>query len=79
MSVPPSSDLKRYQASLRHELDGAALYTHIAAAETDPVRKDLLLQLAQAEAKHARARSSERPCPEETSSGAGSLRLVRAK
>jgi vacuolar iron transporter family protein len=53
MTVPPDSDLKRYQANLRDELDGAALYTHIAAAETDPVRKDLFLQLAQAEAKHA--------------------------
>ena len=46
-------DLKRYKANLRDELDGAALYTAIAAAEPDPLRKDLFLQLAQAEAKHA--------------------------
>lgn len=46
-------DIKRYQVNLRDELDGAALYTQIAAAETDPLRKDLFLQLAQAEAKHA--------------------------
>jgi vacuolar iron transporter family protein len=46
-------DIKRYQANLRDELDGASLYTQIAAAETDPLRKDLFLQLAQAEAKHA--------------------------
>ena len=48
-----SSDIKRYQVNLRDELDGAALYTQIAAAETDAVRKDLFLQLAQAEATHA--------------------------
>jgi vacuolar iron transporter family protein len=46
-------DIKRYRANLRDELDGAALYTHLAAAESDPVRRDLFLQLAQAEAKHA--------------------------
>ena len=46
-------DIKRYRANLRDELDGAALYTRIAAAESDPIRKDLFLQLAQAEAKHA--------------------------
>jgi len=48
-----ADDIKRYQANLRDELDGAALYTTIAAAERDPVRRDLFLQLAQAEAKHA--------------------------
>jgi vacuolar iron transporter family protein len=48
-----TDDIKRYQANLRDELDGAALYTAIAAAERDPIRKDLFLQLAQAEAKHA--------------------------
>lgn len=46
-------DLRRYQQNLRDELDGAALYTMIAAAEADPLRKDLFLQLAQAEAGHA--------------------------
>lgn len=48
-----TDDIKRYRANLRDELDGAALYTAIAAAEPDPIRKDLFLQLAQAEAKHA--------------------------
>jgi VIT1/CCC1 family predicted Fe2+/Mn2+ transporter len=46
-------DIRRYQDNLRDELDGAALYTQIAAAEPDPIRKDLFLQLAQEEAKHA--------------------------
>src|SRR5215469_8190413 len=48
-----SNDIERYRANLRDELDGAALYTAIAAAESDPLRKDLFLQLAQAEARHA--------------------------
>ncbi len=48
-----TEDVKRFQDNLRDELDGATLYTAIAAAERDPLRKDLFLQLAQAEAKHA--------------------------
>ena len=47
------SDIKRYQDNLRDELNGAALYTALAAAESDPLRKDLFLQLAQAESSHA--------------------------
>jgi vacuolar iron transporter family protein len=46
-------DLHRYAKNLREELDGAALYAALAAAETDPVRKDLFLQLSQAESQHA--------------------------
>src|SRR4029450_9079887 len=48
-----SSDTKRYRDNLRDELNGAALYTALADAERDPVRKDLFQQLAQAEATHA--------------------------
>jgi vacuolar iron transporter family protein len=48
-----TEDIERYRTNLRDELDGAALYTQIASAERDPVRKDLFLQLAQAEASHA--------------------------
>jgi len=47
-------DIERYQANLRDELDGAALYTGLARSEADPVRRDLYLQLAQAEEEHAR-------------------------
>src|SRR6202789_3850850 len=47
------SDIKRYQDNLRDELNGAALYAALAAAEADPIRKDLFLQLAQAESSHA--------------------------
>jgi VIT1/CCC1 family predicted Fe2+/Mn2+ transporter len=46
-------DIKRYQDNLRDELEGAQLYTQIAAAERDPLRRDLFLQLAQAEERHA--------------------------
>jgi vacuolar iron transporter family protein len=48
-----SPDIKRYQDNLRDELNGAALYAALAAAESDPLRKDLFLQLAQAESNHA--------------------------
>ncbi|MGO9994944.1 MAG: VIT1/CCC1 transporter family protein [Steroidobacteraceae bacterium] len=48
-----SSDIKRYRNNLRDELNGAALYAALAAAETDSIRKDLFLQLAQAESSHA--------------------------
>ena len=48
-----TEDIRRYRDNLRDELDGAALYTAIAAAEPDPLRKDLFLQLAQAETRHA--------------------------
>jgi VIT1/CCC1 family predicted Fe2+/Mn2+ transporter len=47
------TDIDRYRTNLRDELNGAALYTALAEAERDPVRKDLFLQLAQAETSHA--------------------------
>jgi VIT1/CCC1 family predicted Fe2+/Mn2+ transporter len=49
-----SSDIKRYRDNLRDELNGAALYAALAEAETDPIRKDLFLQLSQAESSHAK-------------------------
>ncbi len=48
-----SQDIRRYTQNLRDEVDGAALYAALAAAEKDPVRKDLFLQLSQAESRHA--------------------------
>jgi VIT1/CCC1 family predicted Fe2+/Mn2+ transporter len=47
------ADIKRYRENLRDELNGSELYAALAAAERDPLRKDLFLQLAQAEASHA--------------------------
>jgi VIT1/CCC1 family predicted Fe2+/Mn2+ transporter len=52
-TLVPNDDIKRYADNLRDELNGAALYRALADAEPDPDRKDLFLQLAQAEAKHA--------------------------
>jgi len=46
-------DIERFRGNLRDELNGAALYTALAHAESDPVRKDLFLQLARAESTHA--------------------------
>jgi VIT1/CCC1 family predicted Fe2+/Mn2+ transporter len=48
-----ADDIKRFQDNLRDELNGAALYTALAEAEADPVRKDLFLQLAKSESAHA--------------------------
>jgi VIT1/CCC1 family predicted Fe2+/Mn2+ transporter len=52
MSDP--SEIQRFRRNLRDELDGAALYAALSAAERDPVRKDLFLQLSRAEAEHAK-------------------------
>ena len=46
-------DIARFRDNLKDEIDGSAIYAALASAETDPVRKDLFLQLAQAEAEHA--------------------------
>jgi hypothetical protein len=48
-----TDDIERYRSNLHDELNGAALYAALAAAESDPLRKDLFLQLAQAESAHA--------------------------
>jgi vacuolar iron transporter family protein len=47
------ADLARYRANLRAELDGAVLYRAIAAAEPDPGRRAVLMELAAAESRHA--------------------------
>ncbi|HVA54680.1 MAG TPA: VIT1/CCC1 family protein [Gammaproteobacteria bacterium] len=52
-STTSSQDIERFKANLRDEIDGAALYAALAAAEKDAVRKDLFLQLAEAESRHA--------------------------
>src|ERR1700681_1579903 len=49
-----TGNIQRYRDNLRDELNGAALYEALAAAEADPLRKDLFLQLAQAETSHAK-------------------------
>ncbi len=51
MATP--QDIARFRDNLKDEVDGSALYAALAAAEQDPVRKDLFLQLSQAEADHA--------------------------
>ncbi|WP_028080813.1 VIT1/CCC1 transporter family protein [Solimonas soli] len=47
------NDIERYRRNFQDERDGASLYAALAAAERDPVRKDLFMQLSQAEAGHA--------------------------
>ena len=48
-----TADIDRYRNNLRDEMNGAALYTALAAAEPDPLRRDLFQQLAEAEMNHA--------------------------
>lgn len=47
------NQIQRYRDNLQDEIDGAALYAALADYEADPTRKDLFLQLAQAENEHA--------------------------
>src|SRR3984893_4196342 len=48
-----TADIDRYRNNLRDEMNGAALYTALAAAAPDPLRRDLFQQLAAAEMSHA--------------------------
>jgi vacuolar iron transporter family protein len=52
--MKPLDDIQRFRANLIDELNGAALYQALAAAERDANRRDIFLQLAEAEARHAR-------------------------
>jgi VIT1/CCC1 family predicted Fe2+/Mn2+ transporter len=52
--MKPVDDIQRFRANLIDELNGAALYEALAAAEPDANRRDIFLQLAAAEARHAR-------------------------
>jgi vacuolar iron transporter family protein len=51
--MKPASDIERFRANLVDELNGAALYNALAAAERDANRRDIFLQLAAAETRHA--------------------------
>ncbi|NJO13248.1 MAG: rubrerythrin family protein [Gammaproteobacteria bacterium] len=46
--MKPANDIERFRANLIDELNGAALYTALAAAEPDANRRDIFLQLAEA-------------------------------
>jgi rubrerythrin len=48
-----SSDLKRYNANLQKEIDGAFQYRALAAAEKNPKLAEVYEKLAQSEEKHA--------------------------
>lgn len=52
--MKPANDIERFRANLVDELNGAALYNALAAAERDANRRDIFLQLAEAETRHAR-------------------------
>ena len=52
--MKPANDIERFRANLIDELNGAALYNALAAAEPNASRRDIFLQLAEAETRHAR-------------------------
>ena len=62
-------DLKRYRANLQGEVDGAAVYGALAAAESDPNLAAVYRKLASVESAHAEfwrsrmARGGEEPAP----------------
>ena len=47
------SSIQRYRDNLQDEIDGAALYVALSRCEPDAARRDVYLQLAQAENEHA--------------------------
>src|SRR5216684_367678 len=49
-----NADIGRYRNNLRDEMNGAALYTALAAAEPYPLRRDLFQQLAEADGGQTR-------------------------
>ncbi len=48
-----SGQTRRYRQNLQDEIDSVALYTALSHSESDPARKDIFRQLAQAENEHA--------------------------
>jgi VIT1/CCC1 family predicted Fe2+/Mn2+ transporter len=51
--VPPSAaDITRYRANLQGEIDGAAIYAVMEAAEKDPALRELYRRLAATEVRH---------------------------
>ena len=51
---PSKGDIKRYRSNYQGEIDGVALYQRLAAAEKDPERAQIFLELAETEKRHVR-------------------------
>jgi VIT1/CCC1 family predicted Fe2+/Mn2+ transporter len=51
-AAPSSADIKRYRENYQGEIDGVELYRLLAAAERDPARKKIFLDLSETEKKH---------------------------
>lgn len=50
--APTPADIKRFRRNLQGEVDGVALYQHLARAEKDPERAQIFLDLAETEKGH---------------------------
>jgi rubrerythrin len=51
--VSSRTDVKRHRANLQDEIDGAAVYRSMAAAEADPHLATVYKRLAEVEERHA--------------------------
>jgi VIT1/CCC1 family predicted Fe2+/Mn2+ transporter len=51
-TAPTATDVDRYRENLQGEIDGAALYDVMAAAEKDPALRELYRRLAATEVRH---------------------------
>jgi VIT1/CCC1 family predicted Fe2+/Mn2+ transporter len=51
-TAPTAADVDRYRENLQGEIDGAALYDVMAAAEKDPALRELYRRLAATEVRH---------------------------
>ena len=49
---PGAADIARYRTNLQGEIDGAAIYEVMAAAEKDPALRELYRRLAETETRH---------------------------
>ena len=49
---PGAADIARYRENLQGEIDGAAIYEVMAAAEKDPTLRELYRRLAETETRH---------------------------
>ena len=53
-SPPTADDIKRFRSNWQGEVDGVEIYTRLAAAEKDPARAQIFLDLAETEKGHLR-------------------------
>ncbi len=51
-ATPSAADIRRFRTNYQGEIDGVAIYQRLAAAEKDPERSRIFLELAETEKRH---------------------------